>query len=168
MPPGAALVLWLRAADLKALPAAPPPAAQIFASGLLGGLENMPLSAGWRPATRITYPYNLPQLRTLAMTYPLQWFKTQRLAVTAERVQVDTYVACQVLAEGIGHIQGDLVRDYLLEQLENMLSLRVFNGYYARLSLGPGQRFASKGSYFVRFTEPQGTHIAPEGEWTVP
>lgn len=167
-PSDAALVVWLRPADLKALPEAPPPAALIYASGLLGGLENMPLAPAWRHVTQITYPYNLPQSRTLAMNYPLTWFKTAHIPVVDERVQVDTYIACQVLAEAVGHVQNDLIREYLLEQLENMLSLRILNGYYAQLSLGPGQRFASKGGYLVRFPEAQGRRIAPEGGWMVP
>jgi len=38
----------------------------------------------------------------------------------------------------------------------------------ACLSLGPGQRFASKGGYVVRFADATGTRVVPEGEWTVP
>jgi hypothetical protein len=166
--PDTALALWLRSADLKALPEAPPPAAEVFASGLLGGLENMPLAPSWRSVTRVTYPYNLPQSRTFQLNYPLRWFEAAHIPVVAERIQVDTYIACQVLSEAIGHVRGDFVRDYLLEQIESMLSIRIFNGYYNRLSLGPGQRFASKGGYFVRFAEAQGNHIAADGEWTVP
>jgi len=54
-------------------------------------------------------------------------------------------VACQVLSEAIGHSFGDLVPDYLIEQIENMVSLKLIDGYYPRLSLAPGQRFASEG-----------------------
>jgi hypothetical protein len=60
------------------------------------------------------------------------------------------------------------VRDYLVERLEGMLSHRLVNGYYARLSLAPGQRFASKGGYLVRFAAAQGSVVTAEGEWTVP
>jgi hypothetical protein len=35
-----------------------------------------------------------------------------------------------------------------------MLDSRIVNGYYTRLRLAPGQRFASKSGYLVRFVEP--------------
>jgi hypothetical protein len=34
--------------------------------------------------------------------------------------------------------------------------------------LAPGQRFASKGGYLVRFTGPSGIQIAPTSDWVVP
>ncbi|MBI5617074.1 MAG: cytochrome c [Gammaproteobacteria bacterium] len=39
---------------------------------------------------------------------------------------------------------------------------------YPRLSLGPGQRHASKGAYVVRYEKPDDTALVAEGEWTVP
>ena len=60
------------------------------------------------------------------------------------------------------------VRDYLVERIEMALDHRVLTGYYPHLSLAPGQRFASKGGYMVRFTEPQGTHVAALGDWVTP
>jgi hypothetical protein len=49
-----------------------------------------------------------------------------------------------------------------------MLSARTRNGYYARLGLGPGQRFASKGGYLVHFADAQGAKIVADGAWVVP
>jgi hypothetical protein len=51
---------------------------------------------------------------------------------------------------------------------ENMLSFRTLNGYYPHLSLGPGQRIASKGGYIVHFADAAGTTVVKDGEWTVP
>jgi hypothetical protein len=52
--------------------------------------------------------------------------------------------------------------------VEVELSHRIINGYYPRLGLAPGQRFASKGAYTVRFPEPAGTRVVAEGDWIVP
>jgi hypothetical protein len=52
--------------------------------------------------------------------------------------------------------------------MEMLLSHRLVNGHYPRLSLAPGQRFASKGGYLVRFAETSGTRILADGDWIVP
>jgi hypothetical protein len=62
----------------------------------------------------------------------------------------------------------NFVRDYLVERMEGDIAHRIITGYYPRLSLAPGQRFASKGGFLVRFRDPGGTSLAPEGDWIVP
>lgn len=89
------------------------------------------------------------------MNYTLGWFSTQHVTVVDERIQADTYLACVILAETLGSMTGGLGRDYVVE--------RLVNGYYRRLTLGPGQRFASKVGYLVRFAEPKGTQITADG-----
>ena len=60
------------------------------------------------------------------------------------------------------------VPDYLVERIEAMLEHRIITGYYPRLALAPGQRFASKGGYIVHFSEPTGTKLVADGDWVVP
>jgi len=165
---GDTLVLWLRAADLMQLPAAPPEAATIYLSGAMGGLENAPLAAAWRARVAMTYPYELPDIRRVRLNYPLGWFNIRKIPLVAERVQVDTYIACSVLAETLASMLDSFVRDFLVERVEVMLSARIINGYYTRLGLAPGQRFASKGGYLVRFADPNGKRVVADGEWIVP
>jgi hypothetical protein len=162
-----ALVLWLRPAQLAALPA-PPAAAAVFASGILGGLEQAPLPEAWRRLTRLTYPYDLPEQRRVRMGFPLGWFRVRHVPLVDERVQTDTYLACAILSETLGHMQDSFVRDYLVERLEAMLSHRLVNGYYPRLGLAPGQRFASKGGYLVHFAQARGPQLVADTSWVVP
>lgn len=163
-----ALILWMRPKDLRALPPSPPPGALLYASGLMGGLEHAPLPAGWRTTLDLTYPFDLPDDRRLRMTFPLGWLKIRHIEVVDERIQTDTYIACGILADVLGPMLDNFVRDHLLERLEPLLSARARNGYYARLGLGPGQRFASKGGYLVHFADAQGPKIVADGVWTVP
>jgi len=165
--PDDVLVLWLRNADLARLPGEPP-AVDIFVSGLMGGLEDAPVPPRWRAPARITYPVDLPQSRAMRLIQPLTWLRAQHIPVVAERVQVDTYIACQVLSEAVGHAFADLVPDYLVEQIENMISVKLLDGFYPRLGLAPGQRFASKGGYIVRLSPTTGSPLTVDTNWTVP
>jgi hypothetical protein len=166
--PNAAIVLWLRPADLSALPEMPSSVTTVFASGLMGGLEKSPVPATWRDATHMSYPFDLPELRKIRMNFPSVWFKVHNIAVVDERVQSDTYLACGILAETLGEMLDSFVPDYLVERVEIMLSHRVITGYYPRLGLAQGQRFASKGGYMVRLAGEDGNKLVAEGEWTVP
>jgi cytochrome c553 len=161
-----ALVLWLRPADLAALRARPPTPA-VYASGLMAGLESAPLPAAWRAGTRLTYPFDPPDQRRVRMNFPLGWFKVQGIAVTAERIQTDTYLSCVILSETLGHMLDSFVRDFLLERMEMMLSRRLVDGYFPRLGLAPGQRFASKGGYLVHLAEGNGKVIL-DSDWITP
>ena len=164
--PGDTLVLWLEPADLSLLPA-PPDGVTVWVSGLLAGLDARALPPAWRRSAQLTYPVDLPAQRQLRLSYPLHWFAVRNIPVVAERVQADTYLACGIVAEALADVTGNYQRDYLIERIEIMLSHRQLSGYYPRLSLGPGQRFASKGGYWVRGDETTGAPVAV-GEWTIP
>jgi hypothetical protein len=163
-----AIVLWLRPRDLKALPETPPPGAAIFISGLMADLEHAPLPPAWRTVTRMSYPLELPALRALGTGFAQGWFGYFNIPVVAERVQTDTYLACEILAEAAGHMVNNWVPDRLVELIEIELGHRLVNGYYPRLGLAPGQRFASKGGYLARFEGASGTRLAADADWIVP
>jgi hypothetical protein len=162
------VVFWLRPTDLAALASVRPETPSVFLSGLMGGLESAPLPAAWRTAAAMTYGFDLPGARRVRLDYPIGWFRIRQIPVVSLQVQSDTYLACGLLAETLKHMVDAFVRDYLVERLEAMLEHRVITGYYPRLTLAPGQRFASKGGYLVRFAEPTGTRIVADGDWTVP
>ncbi len=164
-----ALVLWLRAPDVAALGDATgdvPPA--VYLSALMGGLERTPLPRAWRERTRLAYPFDLPQRRRVRVDFALGWFSIRRIPVVAEQVQADTFLACGLVSEVVNHMSDTFVRDYLIERFEDMLSHRILTGYYPRLSLAPGQRFASKGGFLVRLTDDPKTRLAADRDWLVP
>lgn len=118
--------------------------------------------------THIAYPFDLPERRRVRVDYALGWFAIRHIPIVDEQVQADTFLACGLLAETLGHMADTFVRDHLVEIFEDMVERRVITGYYPRLSLAPGQRFASKGGYMVHFSEASGTRIAADGDWIVP
>ena len=166
--PGDELVLWLRPKDLAALGNQPVKADDVWISGLMGALEHAPLPSTWRNRTHMAYPFDLPDKRRVRVDYPLGWFRVRHVPVVDLQVQADTYLACGLVSETLNHMVDTFVRDYLVERIEAMLEHRVITGYYPRLALAPGQRFASKGGYSVHFAEPTGAKTVPEGDWIVP
>ena len=162
-----ALVLWLRPDDLARL-GRPPPAHSVFISGLMGGLEGAPLPAAWRTRTQIAYPFDLPERRRVRVDYAMGWFSIRHIPLLSQQVQVDTYLACGLLAEALSHMADTFVREYLVERLQDMLGHRVLTGYYPHLTLATGQRFASKGGYLVRFAESNGPRLTSDTDWEIP
>jgi len=167
-PSADALVLWLRPADVAALGEAPPAPAIVFMSGLMGGLEDAPLPPSWRNRVRLTYPFDLPERRIVRLDYALGWFRIRHIPVVARRVQADTYLACGLLSETLNDMADAMEPNYLVERMQGVLEHRILTGYYPRLTLATGQSFASKGGYLVKFVQPTGTQLAPEGDWTIP
>jgi hypothetical protein len=162
-----ALVLWLRPADIAQLDNRVS-GHKVFMSGLMGGLESAPLPANWRMVTEMAYPFDPPDKRRWRLDFALGWFSIRHIPVVDLQVQADTYLACGILAETLSHMTDAFMRDYLVERIEDMLEHRLVTGYYPRLALAPGQRFASKGGYLVRFADASGTRIVPDGDWIVP
>jgi hypothetical protein len=163
-----ALVLWLRPADVAALGEMPAGVGTVYLSGLMGGLEHSPLPEGWRDRVRMTYPFDLPDRRGVRLDYPLGFFRFHHIALVAEQVQTDTYLACSLLADVLNRMADNFSRPYLIEQLQSLLEHRLITGYYPRLSLASNQRFASKGGYVVRFRGTEGAALVADGGWTVP
>jgi hypothetical protein len=166
--PADALVLWLRPSDLRAaqFPAGRGP---VYVSGLMAGLEDAPIPETWRARVRMAYPVDLPVPRRVRLDYAHAWFRLRHISVIDDRLQADTYLACGLLSETLKHMVDAFVPDYLVESTEETVEHRLLTGYYPRLSLAPGQRFASKGGYVVHFEPAKGPHgVVADGEWATP
>jgi hypothetical protein len=161
------MILWLRAADVAALQDSPVPS-HVYLSGLMAGLEKAPLPASWRSKTQMVYAVDLPERRRVRVDYPLGWFRIKRIPVVALKEQVDTYLACGLLAENLSHMVDTFQPEYLIERMQEMLEHRVLTGFYPRLTLASGQQFASKGGYMVHFAEPAGERVVADTDWLVP
>ena len=167
LPTTTVLVLWLRPADLAGLAAAAPPA-RVYLSELMSDVDSKPLPAQWRGAAHIAYPFDLPESRRVRVDYARGWFRIRGIPLVDEQVQADTYLACGLASETLKHMIDTFVPDYLIERLEDTVEHRILTGYYPRLTLGPYQRFASKGGYLVHLEAPVGVRPIPDGPWVTP
>lgn len=163
-----ALVLWLRADDLKRLEVVNPVSGPVYLSAMLGGLEHAPLPAAWKARALMAYPYELPQNREARMARLRAWLHANGLSPVDETVQADAYIACSALGVGMNEIADHLHRDYLVERLEVVMGRGGYTGHYPNLTSGAGQRFSSKTGYLVRFVDAESARIASVGERMAP
>jgi hypothetical protein len=161
------LVTWLRPSDVASLGLPPEGKTELFMSGLMGGLERSPLPPGFRERMHVAYPFDLPDARRVRMDFAFGWFRIRNVPVVAEQVQADTFLALGLLSETLNHLSDTFVREYLIERVEDLVEHRIITGYYPRLTLATGQRFASKGGYIVHLAN-RGTSVVPESGWIVP
>ncbi len=162
------LVLWLRPADVSELGAAPGAHTAVYLSGLMGGLDRVPLPSSWLGLSHVTYPFDLPERRRVPVDYALGWFSIRQIPIVDEQVQADTFLACGLLAETLSNMADNFVPEYLVERMQDMIEHRLITGYYPHLALAPGQRFASKGGYLVHFDDRPARHPVADTAWLVP
>lgn len=112
------------------------------------------------------YPYELPSAYHPHAFRVRAWMNTRRLPIANDRIQFNTYYALNLLQYSLEHVVDHFSRDYLLEYIEHEAENALNPGTFPRLSLGPEQRFASKGAYLVQLGSNQ--TIVPISDWIVP
>lgn len=164
----AVLVLWLDDADLAPLAQARVPTdgvRQIYLSSTLLKTARPMLPESFRDKTYLTYPFNLPQAQTPHAFRARAWLRSRGVASSYERLQFNTYFTLAVVDHSLVNLAGNFSRDYFVESVEHETENTPNPGVFPRLSLGPGQRFASKGSYIVKVSDKG---IEPASAWVIP
>src|SRR5262245_32855988 len=82
--------------------------------------------------------------------------------------RADAYQASLLMPEKIDEMLDSRSRDYLIGRAEANLGMRVTTGMHHRLSLGPAQRFASKGGWIARFVAPDASSLTADTDSIVP
>ena len=162
-------VLWLERADIHDLPlpkGVGHSVHEIYVSYRL--MEGLPPPLPERVASEVglTYPFTLPGLEVPRIYRLRAWLRSRGVERRHERIQLNTYFALSVADHALVHLVDHFSREYFMESVEHETENALNPGVYPRLSLGPGQRFASKGSYVVRLAADGG--IAEVSDWIVP
>ncbi len=146
------LVLWLDDADLSALKTEAP----IYGSANLTAGRSFPNAF-------LTWPYALPTEPSQDISRVRGWLLARQVPKGIERVELDTWFTMALLDYSLEHMVENFSQDYLIETIENEAETALNPGVFPRLTLGPGQRFASKGAYIV-----DANGLKPESGWIVP
>jgi hypothetical protein len=120
----AVVMFWLRQDDVQALGQFEPVGAQRYFSSLLAKGERAPLSAKWRANSHLIYPYELPESRTVQLTYFNAWRNLRKIELVDEALQTEVFFALNFMTDTLSEMLENYYRDYLVERAESMLSKR--------------------------------------------
>lgn len=166
------LVLWPGAAGgaaVAALAANPPAQGLVILPSaaqdeVVRTLTPLPMA----DRVRLLHPRELPSVVNPHSYRVRAWLYARRVAVDPPEDQFQVYYGLSVLEKAVMEIQGDYSREYLIEEIEMIAESNLNPGVYPSLTLGPGQRIASRGTYVVKLDAKEMGGIAPDGDWIVP
>jgi hypothetical protein len=102
-------------------------------------------------------------------TYRIQgWMNSRGLEVIDQRLHFKAHYGMMIVFDAMRHIFNNFHRDYFLELIEHEVEGSKNPGLYPRLSLGPDQRYLSKGGYIVKPADQQPDYIAAVTDWIIP
>jgi mono/diheme cytochrome c family protein len=152
--PGSAAVLWLRHEQLAGLERPLPPGRSYFSSTLLDRDLDGPLLSAPGPVF-VAHPYRLPGESDPGLRRFTAWARTRGIELRHPRLQAEAFFACLAANDGLTHIERYFVRDYVLDMLDHAQGMALYLPIHPRATLGPGQRFLTKGGYVLPVVDGQ-------------
>jgi hypothetical protein len=116
----------------------------------------------------MTYQFTLPGKKIPRIYRVRAWMRSRKIELTQEPIQLNTFFAVSITDHALVHLVENFSRDYLIESIEHETENSLNPGVFPHLSLGPGQRYASKGSYIVKLPANVGGDIQAVSDWIVP
>lgn len=121
-----------------------------------------------RDRTLFTWRYADPA-KVLPQSYRARaWMRARRLPIVDWNQQVKGFFAARFLEWAMEHMITDYYRDYLIEIMEHGADNAIDPGPHHQLTLGPGQRFGSKGAYLVRLDAESRKGVAAVSDIIIP
>jgi hypothetical protein len=162
----AVLVVWLGPEGAATLAGTDLDAVQriVFSSTLLqGSSPPLPSEKVW-----LTWPFVLPGKEDPLIYRVRAWMAARRVERTHERLQLNAWFAMAVADHALTHLVDNFSRDFFVESVEEETENALSPGVFPALALGPGQRFASKGSSVVRLAAGAPGGLEAVSGWIVP
>lgn len=168
--PGAALVLWLPAADLaglEELAELPGRPSTLFFSASQLGDRLWKLPEPLRDFSFITYPFRLPGDDAYSRSLLTNWMKLKKIPESDLAVTSDVYFFTRLLSRAFLDMGVDLYRDFFIDLLDCSPDQTNSSLRFPRLSFGPGQRYASKGCYVVTVGKGDQPTLVKKSDWVI-
>jgi hypothetical protein len=172
------VVIWLNGKDLEKLGSldsgGSSPESVYLSASMLGSdlAEGSGLMARYFNKSsediRMIYPYQIPSKAVRHLQRTKVWLRARKIDLSDERLLANTYFAVTIAGDAFSHLLNHFSRDYFVELIEHMVGRSMVSSVYPKLDLGPGQRFASKGAYLVKYPSPQSLDVEPISNWIVP
>jgi hypothetical protein len=165
------LVIWPGEAPtlvIEALRTANPAVGMVLLPSVAEAQARSLLTGQLAERVRIIHPTEMPDGYQPHSFRIRQWLNARGVAMNPPEAQYNVYYSLSVLEKAVTEIQGDFSRDYLIEHIETIAESNLNPGVYPTLSLGPGQRVASRGAYVVRLDAHATGGIRADGDWIVP
>jgi len=143
-----AAVLWMGPAEIGRFGGRPAADRLYVSSTLLGEAVGDAIPEGLGEVLA-AHPYLLPGSRDAALLRFRAWARSRNIEVSHPRLQSEAFFAAMAANDALSHLGRFLVRDFALDMLDHAQGLVAFVPNYPRPSLGPGQRFLSKGGYIL-------------------
>ncbi len=168
---GGTAVLWVQPDDLGDALAEPLNSGpkRIYLSTTFYGVERGTIASGSLSRVFLVHPQDLPSGLRVRLARSTGWLKARRIYdPRAQKAQANAVFALRVAGEAVKKIQGYYLRDYMIERIEHMLDNSLFTSVYPSVTLAPGQRFVSKGTYIAQFAEQDGGKLTAVTPWVIP
>ena len=166
------LVLWLDAADVLSLAAMgePPDGLKtVYGSARLSALQHAGmLPDSWRERMLLVDLFEPPDNRDRHLARMNAWLRARHVPLADPRTQANAYFAATITGDAMSSLGENFSRDYFIERIEQMAGSSPSASIYPRLSLGPGQRFASRGGYILGFPKGAAGMPVPVTDWLIP
>ena len=143
--PEAAVILWLKKNQISELVSILPENRVYMSSTLLNGKQSLQLPS-LPVAAYLAHPFKLPGKFDSALIRFKVWARSRKIDVRYPSIQSETFFACIAVNDAVSHLERFLIRDYMLDMLDHAQPLTA---YIPRPTIGPGQRFLSKGGYVL-------------------
>jgi mono/diheme cytochrome c family protein len=114
------------------------------------------------------YPYSLEKPGRSQFPREEVWLKSRGIELANDVSAAKVLFACKALGMALADIQSNFSREYLLESLEHALDNSLLTSLYPRTTLGPDQRYLSRGAYLGRLSYQGGQIVLADGEWMQP
>ncbi len=164
-------VLWLESKDLAHLDQFSHPqngSSRIFLSSTLAPDWNTRIPQPLIKYVYAVHPYEKSSAMRMHLIRSNSWLATRKIATDKVKIQANAYFALRSTGRAIMHLRDKFSRDYFIELIEHTAEKLFVSSVYPRLTLAPGQRYASKGGYILQVTTENQNVPVPVSKWLIP